>query len=66
MVIPVIAVSVLFFRRISTLTGEQEEAEASLFTVIQENLTGTASSGPWQTGARDGEIRRKKHGEQGA
>lgn len=41
MVIPVIAVSVLFFRRISTLTGEQEEAEASLFTVIQENLTGT-------------------------
>ncbi len=41
MVVPVIVVSVLFFRKISALTSVQEEAEGRLFTVIQENLTGT-------------------------
>jgi ATP-binding cassette subfamily B protein len=41
MVVPVIVTSVLFFKRISRLTNEQEQAEGRLFTVIQENLTGT-------------------------
>ena len=40
-VIPVILTSVLYFNRISKLANEQEQAEGRLFTVIQENLTGT-------------------------
>ncbi len=41
LVVPVILTSVLFFKKISRLTNEQEQAEGKLFTVIQENLTGT-------------------------
>jgi ATP-binding cassette subfamily B protein len=41
MLVPVAVTSVLFFRRITKLTKEQEEVEGKLFTVIQENLTGT-------------------------
>jgi ATP-binding cassette subfamily B protein len=41
LVIPVVVFSILFFGRIGKLTTEQEEAEGRLFTVIQENLTGT-------------------------
>jgi ATP-binding cassette subfamily B protein len=41
LVIPVVLVSVLFFNKISKLATAQEEAEGKLFTVIQENLTGT-------------------------
>jgi ATP-binding cassette subfamily B protein len=41
MVVPVILTSILFFNKISRLAVEQEQAEGRLFTVIQENLTGT-------------------------
>ena len=41
LVVPVILTSILFFNKISKLTTEQEQAEGKLFTVIQENLTGT-------------------------
>ena len=40
MVIPVAVVSVLFHVRINKQLEEQEEAEGSLFTVLQENVTG--------------------------
>jgi ATP-binding cassette subfamily B protein len=41
LVIPVVVISIVYFRRISKLTTVQEEAEGKLFAVIQENLTGT-------------------------
>ena len=41
MVIPVGVSSVLFFRKIMQLNNQQEAVEGRLFTVIQENLTGT-------------------------
>jgi ATP-binding cassette subfamily B protein len=41
MIIPVAVTSALFFNRITKLTNEQEEVEGKLFSVIQENLTGT-------------------------
>ncbi len=41
LVVPVIVTSIVFFRKLSKLTKVQEEAEGKLFTVIQENLTGT-------------------------
>jgi len=41
MILPVTLTSVLFFRRIRRQGNEQEEVEGKLFTVIQENLTGT-------------------------
>lgn len=41
MIIPIALTSTLFFRRIHKLSVIQEEAEGNLFTVIQENLTGT-------------------------
>jgi ATP-binding cassette subfamily B protein len=40
MLLPVFLTSVLFFRRISTLTNELETMEGEMFTVMQENLTG--------------------------
>jgi ATP-binding cassette subfamily B protein len=39
--VPVIVTSIVYFNKISKLTNAQEEAEGKLFTVIQENLTGT-------------------------
>jgi ATP-binding cassette subfamily B protein len=41
LVIPVIFFSIYYFNKIGKLTAEQEKAEGQLFTVIQENLTGT-------------------------
>jgi ATP-binding cassette subfamily B protein len=41
LVIPVILFSIVYFNRIGRLANEQEQAEGRLFTVIQENLTGT-------------------------
>ncbi|SHH48329.1 ATP-binding cassette, subfamily B [Sporobacter termitidis DSM 10068] len=41
LVVPVALTSILFFDKISRLTNDQEQAEGRLFTVIQENLTGT-------------------------
>ncbi|NLO47841.1 MAG: ABC transporter ATP-binding protein [Clostridiales bacterium] len=41
MVFPVAITSVWFFNRISRYNNEQEIVEGKLFTVIQENLTGT-------------------------
>jgi ATP-binding cassette subfamily B protein len=41
MVFPVAVASILFFNKISRLNSEQEKVEGKLFTVIQENLTGT-------------------------
>ncbi|MDR0819619.1 MAG: ABC transporter ATP-binding protein/permease [Oscillospiraceae bacterium] len=38
---PVALVSVLFFNHITKLTNEQEAVEGKLFSVIQENLSGT-------------------------
>jgi ATP-binding cassette subfamily B protein len=41
LVIPVVLFSIFYFNKIGKLTAEQEKAEGQLFTVIQENLTGT-------------------------
>ncbi len=41
LVIPVVLTSIMFFNKINTLMAEQEKVEGRLFTVIQENLTGT-------------------------
>lgn len=41
MVIPVIVTSIAFHKKITRQINEQETVEGQLFTVIQENLTGT-------------------------